>query len=162
MFETWSITKSKGACCVCEGEFAPNRPFFSCLLQEQAEFVRRDYCADCWGTDLPERPFCFWRSRQAPASETRSVDTGLMLEFFDRLQRPGTAQEGSFRFVLALYLMRRKELKLREVSRADGAETLVLERRSSGEKVEVGNPGLSEQEITQTAARLSELLDAAL
>ncbi|MCK4374756.1 MAG: hypothetical protein KAX19_05480, partial [Candidatus Brocadiae bacterium] len=74
------------------------------------------------------------------------MDTDLMLEFFDRLERPDSDMKRTLRFVLALYLMRRKELKLVEVSRGD-TESLVLERRSSGDKVEVENPNLTEEQI---------------
>lgn len=169
MLETWRITKSRHTCCLCGEEFAENGLFFSCLVEQEAEFGRRDFCRACWeesrsGEPVPGRLeglFCFWRTRRAPASRRQVVDTDLMLEFFDRLERPDSDMKRTLRFVLALYLMRRKELKLVEVSRG-GTESLVLERRSSGDRVEVENPNLTEEQIEQTAAQLSQLLSAGL
>jgi hypothetical protein len=160
--ETWRITKSKGACCGCGAELAPNRAFFSCLIEEQSEFVRHDYCSVCWEKEAPGHPFCFWRGRLAATEPDQRVDTDLMLEFFDRLEQADTEEKATFRFVLALYLMRRKELKLVEVRRADGGENLVFQRRSSGQKVEVEQPGLTEEQIRQAAGKMGELLNASL
>jgi len=85
-----------------------------------------------------------------------------MLEFFERLERADTAKKRTLRFVLALYLMRRKELKLTGVERGPQGEFLVLRRRSDGRETRVLNPGLSEQQLQETSAHLSQLLNAAL
>lgn len=162
MLETWRITKAKGACCGCGAGLAPNRAFFSCLIEEQSEFVRHDYCSVCWEKEPPGDAFCFWRGRRGPAEPDRRVDTDLMLEFFDRLEQADTEEKTAFRFVLALYLMRRKELKLVEARRTDGCEHLVFQRRSSGQKVEVEHPGLTEEQVHEAAERMGELLSASL
>jgi hypothetical protein len=160
--EDWHIGKSAGVCCRCSNELPENRLFFSCLTDSGAEFQRQDLCVDCWEDRTPENLFCFWRTRRPAEQKKQVVDTGLMMEFFDRLERADTDEKKVFRFVLALYLMRRKELKLLEIGRGRDAETLVFSRRSSGDKVEVTNPGLSEDQIQETAGQLSELLNAGL
>lgn len=157
MFESWRIAKSRGACLRCGGDIPPERIFYSCLVEEPDGLARRDYCADCWETDERE-VFCFWRTRRPPAEEKRVVDTDLMVEFFDRLEGADEPEKQALRFVLALYLMRRKEFKLRPGGDGD---RLTFERRSGG-KVQVANPGLDEAQIQQTAAQLTQLLNAAL
>lgn len=161
MFDSWRITKSRGACSRCGEEFAANRVLFSGLKEEEGELTRRDFCPDCWEQD-DAGFFCFWRTRRPEAEQKQTVDTDLMLEFFDRLDRPDTEKKGALRFVLALYLMRRKELKLLQVERDGGGESLVLQRRSSGGKARVANPGLTEEQIQETAAHLGHLLNADL
>jgi len=160
--ETWHITKSGDCCCACGKEFARDRLLFSCLVENEAGFERRDLCPDCWETAAPETVFCFWRTRRAVAERKPVLDTAVMLEFFERLGGAREEQKRAFRFVLALYLMRRKELKLIEVSRDSAREALVLERRSDGRRVEVENPGITEERLQDIAARLSELLNACL
>jgi hypothetical protein len=160
--EPWSIAKSRHVCAGCGKEFAEKRSFFSCLLDGPEGFERRDFCPGCWEVRAPGEVFCFWRTRRPAEEARRVVDTGLMLEFFDRLKGAEADDKKVFRFVLALYLMRRKELKLLEIAREGETEKLVFRRKSDGEKVDVANPGLSEEEIQGASSQLSELLNAGL
>jgi hypothetical protein len=160
--ETWHITKGADCCCGCGKPFAANRLLFSCLIEAGSDFERRDLCADCWDAGAPANLFCFWRTRHTEAVRKPVVDAAVMIEFFDRLEGTQDEQKHAFRFVLALYLMRRKELKLVEVSRNDGKETLVLQRRSDRQRVEVENPGITEERLEEIASRLSQLLNACL
>jgi len=160
VFESWTITRSRGACSACDREFAPKRTFFSCLEEQKDDFVRIDFCPGCWETQAPERFFCFWRSRRAEPNKRPTLDTELMLEFFDRLARPDNDRKRTFRFVLALYLMRRKELKLLRVERDGEREVLVFQRRSSGEELCVANPDMTEDQIQETSRHLGQLLTA--
>ncbi len=162
MFEAWRISKSKDACCRCGRDFPAERTFFSCLIEEQADLARRDLCPDCWEQSPPDNLFCYWRTRRAPERVRQVVDTELMLEFFDRLDQPDSDKKRTFRFVLALYLMRRRELKLLGINRSDAGESLICERRASGEQVEVPNPAMTEEQIQETALQLGQLLSAAL
>jgi hypothetical protein len=162
VLEGWRISKSKDACSRCGRQFPPARAFYSCLVEEQADLVRRDFCADCWEQEPPAGLFCYWRTRRSAAPVKRVVDTALMLEFFDRLEQADTDRKRVLRFVLALYLMRRKELKLLETGRDSGAETLIFLRRASDSRVEVQNPGLTEEQIQETAAQLGQLLSVGL
>jgi hypothetical protein len=144
-------------------EFPAGGTFFSTLCDGDEGFVRRDFCTDCWESGEEERGFCFWRTRREVADAERVVDTQLMLGFFDRLDQPDTHEKTIFRFVLGLYLMRRKELKLQEIARSNGGnEFLLCERRSTGEAVRIENPGLTEDQLQHSADRLRYLLDGAL
>ncbi len=163
--DTWRIGRSKGLCSACGKEFAPSQGLFSALREEGEEFARLDFCQSCWPGQPPEGFFCHWKTRRPEPRQKQVLDTGLMLEFFDRLDGAEAENKKVFRFVLALYLMRRKELKLigsERPERADGRETLVFERRSSGDRARVENPDLGEEQLQEAAARLGSLLNADL
>jgi len=162
VFESWTITKSRDACSACGQEFPPRRTFFSCLAEQDDDFARIDFCPGCWEGQAHERFFCFWRSRRAEPDRRPTLDTGLMLEFFDRLARPDNDRKRTFRFVLALYLLRRKELKLLRVERDGERELLVFQRRSSGEELSVAHPEMTDAQIQETSRHLSQLLTAEL
>ena len=162
MLSTWRITKSGNSCCTCGKDLPENRLFFSCLIEEGGEFERRDLCPTCWEEHPPAAPFCFWRTRRAHVQRKPVLDTEAMFGFFERLEGAETQKKRLFRFVLALYLMRRKELKLLQVRRDGEAELLILERRTSRARVEVDNPGVTEECLQETAAQLSELLSTCL
>ncbi len=158
----WNVSRSGHCCRDCGAEIGPGRSFFSGLKDDGSELERVDFCPDCWGGH--ERPdlFCHWKSRRPQGAEKPVVNTDLMLEFFDRLDALESDKRTVFRFVLALYLTRRKEFKLLEVKQGADPEILVFERRRSGDRVEVEGCGLSEEEIRETEANLSRLLSAAL
>ena len=162
MFESWRIRKSSTACCRCGEEFADGQPLFSCLVEEEGEWARQDYCRRCWEGEPDREAFCFWRSRRAAVAKKPVVDTELMMQFFDRLDNPDSDRKKAFRFVLALYLMRRKELKLVQVTHSEGREELTLQKRATSEQTRVESPGLTEEQVQQTATQLNELLDADL
>ncbi|MFO7958813.1 MAG: hypothetical protein R6X33_17135 [Candidatus Brocadiia bacterium] len=162
VFEQWRIAGSNGVCGRCDVELAHGRAFFSALVEGPEGFERRDFCGDCWPDTERGEFFCYWRTRRAEPEGKPVVDTDLMMEFFDRLEGAETQEKRVFRFVLALYLMRRKQFKLVEVARGGEAESLVFERRSDKERLEVANPGIDEEQIRSAAARLSELFDAEL
>jgi len=162
VLDAWNITKSLDACSYCGRELAENRPFYSALSENEGDLARSDFCAACWDRTDNEPFFCFWRARRNPRARKRTVDTGLMIEFFDRLAQPDSEKKKVFRFVLALYLMRRKEFKLTGIRRGDGREEMVFSRRSSGDEAVVENPGLDEEQIQEASEQLTGLLNAAL
>jgi hypothetical protein len=160
--EGWRISKGRPQCSYCGAEFADNGVFYSCLTDEEGELVREDFCPACWEKFRTQPYFCHWQSRRSVGEKKRTVDTSLMIEFFDRLEGAETQEKRIFRFVLALYLMRRKELKLRDMRREGGHEVMVFTRRAGGGAVEVANPELSEEQIEAASEQLTALLDAGL
>ncbi len=162
VFEQWRVSTSSGVCRGCQGELTEGGVFFSALLEAPAGFERVDFCPECWPEAERDGFFCFWRTRRAQPEGKPRVDTGLMMEFFDRLEGAESEEKRVFRYVLALYLMRRKKLSLLEVSRRADTEYLLLGRRPEGRRVEVANPGIDEEQIRSAAVRLEELFDAEL
>jgi hypothetical protein len=161
MPDTWQIAKSRLVCCRCGAEFGRNSPFFSSLSDQDGELVREDFCTECWA-DPGDGVLCFWRARRTTPEEKRTVDTGLMLEFFDRLGKPDSEQKKIIRFVLALYLMRRKELNLACIRSSERGETMSFTRKGCGGAVDIENPDLTEGQIQQASAHLAQMLDATL
>jgi hypothetical protein len=168
--EGWRIASSGGSCCGCDARFQAGTLFFSGLAEVEAGLARYDFCLDCWsdrqGAPQDEaggaRLFCHWRTRRAAAETKPVVDTDLMAEVFDRLADAQTEERKISRFVLALYLMRRRELKFLRSVRRDDTEVLVFARRGTGAQAEVENPDLTEGQIEAAAARVGQLLDGDL
>lgn len=161
--EGYRIGSSNAACCDCGVEFSAGQGLFSALREAGDGFERIDYCTACWQRcNEAGGWFCHWRTRRPQASARRVLDTDLMVEFFDRLAHAEDADKRAFRFVLALYLARRKELKLLGVRRNAEGEALLFERRGTGIRVEVQDPHLGQQQIEEAAVKLGRLFDADL
>jgi hypothetical protein len=69
------------------------------------------------------------------------------VECFHRLEGEEEPSKRSFRFVLALLLMRRRRFKLEETHQQDGHDVLVLRCPRTGAQHEVLDPGLSDEEL---------------
>jgi hypothetical protein len=160
--QDWRISKSREECSYCGKTFCERAEFYSVLSEEGEELVREDFCPTCWEKFRTQPHFCFWRARREPAEKRQVLDTGVMLSLFDQLEGAEDDRKRAFRFVLALYLMRRKELRLEDIARGDSAEKMVFKRKGSGEKVEVVNPDLDESRIQEVSEHLTDLLNASL
>ncbi|HPC96864.1 MAG TPA: hypothetical protein PLU87_18105 [Sedimentisphaerales bacterium] len=159
----WTINKPLGQCCGTGRAIEPGQEYFGALVETEQGFERRDYSVEYWEREKPA-VFCFWKSRLADPDEKKElfVSDDMLMAFFERLANETDPEKVSFRFVLALVLMRKRRLKY-EATRMDGArETWLL--RVAGEKdvVEVVNPHLDEEQIELLTSQIGQILQADL
>jgi len=158
----WRIERPGEACSRCGEGFAENQVLYSALSERDGGFVRHDFCPACWEKADRNGCFCFWRRRHVQGEAKRAVETGPMLEFFERLEGADSEQKRVFRYLLGLYLVRRRALKLVGRVRSAEGEALVLERRQSGTRTQVAAPSLTQEQMDAAAERLRDLLNADL
>lgn len=159
----WTINKPLGQCCGTGRAIEPGQEYFGALVETEQGFERRDYSVEYWEKEKPA-VFCFWKSRLADPDEKKElfVSDDMLMAFFERLANETDPEKVSFRFVLALVLMRKRRLKY-DATRMDGArETWLL--RVAGEKdvVEVVNPHLDEEQIELLTSQIGQILQADL
>ena len=166
----WKIAKSAANCCICAATFDTGQFYFSALLQEGSELLRKDYCAGCFQRNRPEHVFYFWKAANvSPEDEANRkprrpvVDVEYVFEFFKRLDGDSTPQRVAFRYILALMLTRQK-LLIQEGTRKEGEAALhsvgvqVFREKRGGQSHVVIEPSLSEEEIAGVSAELGVLL----
>jgi len=154
--DNWKVEKHGQSCCGCETEFEEGESFFSALRQEEGAFQRRDFCEDCWQGEQQDGFFCFWKSRRAESEEQQAVGPAVLLDLLDQMRNPSSRREKALRFVLALYLSRRKALKL--AGEADSGAALVFEVVGGDEQYRVQPVELEEDEQEKLTRRLREML----
>jgi hypothetical protein len=158
----WEITKSAYICAGCNAELKVGQAYFSALAEEQTGFARRDYCTQCWGGIADKKFFSFWKTRRLKGDKPPRMDAVAVFDFFSKLAESDSPDRKELRFVLALYLTRRKTLKLKGVKRDGEREVLEFCRPRRQEVFEVENPNLTEEQISAATARLKELFHAEL
>jgi len=156
--DTWQVKGSQKSCSSCGSQFEENQTFYSALSEEEGQFRRDDFCPACWERARGEGFFCFWKTRHQPPQAEVKVETDVLMDLFWRLQDPQTPKDKAFRFVLALYLCRRRALKLAGNRHRNGSETLLLRSGGQEELIPVENPQLDEAQIEQVTTQLKELL----
>ena len=105
----------------------------------------------------PEDCFSFWKTVRRKKRRKPRVNTAVVFDFFEKLAESDQPHSREMRFVLALYLARRKALKFETVRRKNDADVLIFRRSGADEKFSVEDPELSEEQIDQTTERLKAL-----
>jgi tRNA U54 and U55 pseudouridine synthase Pus10 len=160
----YKIEASSRQCHTCGRVFVVQDDYYSAVVEmAEDQFVRQDFCPDCWN---PEHSyFSFWKTRvpraEAPSRGPRFVDMERLLQLFQRLEEQEDGEAQRFRYVLALVLMRKRRLRLLSSRRLKGGsgEELTVREVGAGREYVVTCPSLSETELAGVADRLREILD---
>jgi len=160
MVEEWGVSKTTGQCAVTGRPLAEGDVYYAVLFETPEGFERKDYSQEAW-TGPPEGAFCYWRGR-IPARESKpdalAVDLSLLTQLFLRLEDETAQIKQQLRFVLALLLMRKRQLRLvRTVREADG-EYWLLTLTSDKSEHKVLNPRLDEATIERLSGQLTAIL----
>jgi hypothetical protein len=155
----YQIQPNSRRCAVTGRELQPGERYYSALVEEERQLVRRDFSVESW-QGPPEGAFSFWTGvvtadsgRQKPR-----FDDELLEDCFLRLEGQTEPSKRNFRYVIALLLMRRKRFKFETSSVADGVETMVLRCLRTGARHEVINPRFSEEEMLQVQQEVFQVL----
>jgi len=167
----WNIAKSERCCARCEAVFEEGQAYTSAIYEQDADFTRKDYCPACWENEIDhEAVFSFWRTRVPRKDEQRRVfvDDSVIMDFFRRLAGSDEPKSINFRYIIALMLMRKRQLKLTDVRRegdpatADRREYLILKVPREDSTHEVLNPQLNDEQLEQVQRDLSQILETSL
>ena len=145
-------------CAKTERQFEPDEVFFSVLVAEGGETVRRDYSTEAW-EGPPEGVLGWWKS-QMPSRNENEVSwapNDVMLRYFEELET--NADKADVRYVLGLLMVRRRLCRLEETEHEeDGNELLVLycPRNEKTYKTLVVTP--TEHRANEIQDELAELL----
>ena len=159
----WEINKPLGQCSGSGQKIEPGEEYYGALVEAEQGLVRRDFCGEFWEREKPQ-VYCFWKTKLAAPNEKKQlfVSDDMLVAFFERLANETEPEKVSFRFVLALVLMRKRRLKYDSTKKDNGCEVWRL--RVTGEKdpVEVVNPHLNEEQIEQLTSQIGQILQADL
>ena len=113
-------------CAATGRELKPGETFYSTLVAEGAQVLRRDYAAEAW-QGPPEGVLGWWKSH-LPVRDARRVHwapNDVMLELLEQLETQ--SEKHDMRYVLSLLLVRRRVVRLEDTARDEaGDEVSVL------------------------------------
>lgn len=159
----WEINKPLGQCSGSGRKIEPGEEYYGALVEAEQGLVRRDFCGEYWEREKPQ-VYCFWKTKLAPPNEKKElfISDDMLMAFFERLANETEPEKVSFRFVLALVLMRKRRLKY-DSTRTDGGQE-IWRLKLSGDKdlVDVVNPHLNEEQIEQLTSQIGQILQADL
>jgi hypothetical protein len=159
MMTDYQIQPNSRRCVVSGRELQPGEKFFAVLVEEGDRFLRQDYAAEVW-QGPPAGAFSFWTGRVPPkeASDRPHFDDEMLLDCFQRLENDTEPRKVSFRYVVALLLMRRRRLKFEESIKDGDQEKLSLRCTRTGTAYQVIDPKLSDEELEKVQEDVFQVL----
>jgi hypothetical protein len=159
MSTEYQIQPNSRRCAVTGRELQPGERYYSALVEEGTQLLRRDFCHEAW-TGPPTGAFSFWTGRVPPPQQNARprFDDDLLEECFHRLENSSEPSRINFRYVVTLLLLRRKRLKLEQTVTEDGVETLTVRSTRDGNRSSVVNPRLTEEEMRQVQEEVFQVL----
>jgi hypothetical protein len=151
-------------CCATGEELKAGQTYYTVLVESATGLERRDYSATHW-PGPPENAVAYWRGRipeDSTAPQAKLLSTDDLLDTFDRLSTIGDCANDRLRYVLALYLLRRKALILRGLEQEGGREFLLVSRSHATTLTRVPDQQLSTREIGALEGEVRQLLYAAV
>ncbi len=155
----YQIQPNTKVCAATGRELQPGEKFFTALLEENHQLIRKDFSYQAW-KGPPEGTFSFWMGH-IPADEGErrpQIDDEVLVDCFHRLEGETEPRKVQFRYVTALLLMRRKRFKFDDAKLVNGQEVLVVRCSRSKKNFEVINPKLSEEEIALVQEEVFKVL----
>ncbi len=163
MNNEWSIQSRGNRCAVTEREFADGEFFYTLLYDEKLGFRREDLSESAFKerpADAPQ-PFSFWRTKyQAPppaAPEALGKQTAE--DLLRRYMEDQSPQNAKARYILALMLERKRQLKEVETKRSDdGSLMRIYEHSKTGEVFLIPDPQLRLDQVAEVQAEIAGML----
>lgn len=157
----WEIKRSSNGCLLCNKEFLEEEEYYSALFDENNTFTRKDFCTSCWDKGKEGGLFSFWKTKVPKKDKPVQmlINMEVLLDMFVRLEGNNEAHQRNLRYVLALYLIRKKVFKLKSLERQNGKEIITLYYPKEDREFIIDNPGLKEEEIDAITSEMSQLLN---
>ncbi|MBL9121584.1 MAG: hypothetical protein JNL80_16880 [Phycisphaerae bacterium] len=180
---SYDLGRATGVCAATGVPLEPGAPCVIALAEvatpEQANagspsgmFLRRlEYSIPAWEAlakdgKRPDGLFCFWRTVWSGGQSRKMfVDDETLLDIFQRLDADERPQRQAFRFVLMLFLVRKKLLRVVGTRRDGERESWLVNMRGTdpaSPPTSVVNPRLKEDDIREIADQLSEIMQGDL
>ncbi len=161
----YDIGRAQGCCAVTGRRFEPGEVYVAALAEAESDethFERFEYDPDAWSAGArPARLFAFWRAhvREPGASQPR-LDPTSLAELFDTLADETDPRQLALRYVVALWLLRKRHLLPAGSSRA--TDRLLVRARGMDEEdapIEVVVPALDDEALRSVVEELGQMLE---
>jgi len=166
----WEIRSRNKTCQMCEKIFLEGDRYHCLLETAEDEFVRKDFCHDCWESTDPhqinrQEAISYWRGsiKAAPVAERREVihrstAEGLLRKYLHTRDEA----EKNLCYILALMLERKKIFVHKDTLRKGDSQNrlLIYEHAGTQEAFVIEDPQLSLGKIEQVQRQVKQLLDA--
>jgi hypothetical protein len=188
---SYEIARPSGTCAATGAPLQTGEPYIAALVERGVQgsepgphgsekdageggavegYLRLDYSLEAWERgERPQPPlrlFGFWRARYEPGETRRKplIDDDSMVDLFEQLEGADDPARLSFRYILALLLIRKRLMKFEGTRRDEGASIMLLRRsapaaqQAQAPTYEVLDPGMDDAQIAQAIEQLGSVM----
>jgi len=157
----YELGRPSGRCSISGQEIAVGEKFMAALRESPVGFERLDISINAWAQFDRKDVVGFWQTTmpQAEAKKRIFVDDEVLCELFERLKETTEPAKLNFRFVLGLILMRKKLLVYDNTRHEEGKDIWTLHFKGREDKLDLIDPKLNEQAMTEVSQQLGQILN---
>ncbi len=159
---TYPLASSHRVCARTGKVLQPGEKHMVVLRNKDESLAREEVSMEAWA-EPDQDAFAWWQTNvpDRQASARLIIDDGLVYDCFTRLESEEDAVKVNFRYVLALWLLRKRKLKFEDVRKDQGHEWLMLREARNKKLHRVLDPHLNEEAIGQVQQEVEAMLQAA-
>ncbi len=164
----YEIARATGVCASTGRPIAVGDEFIAALVESATEdrLERADYSVEAWRSGArPARLYGYWRARMEPLDSKKKpfIDDAALMDIFEQLADVTEPGRVSFRYLLALMLMRKRLLKYDGTKREGGRAVMLVRAATLANEtpapiVEVVDPGMNDAAIAQAIEQLTAVM----
>ncbi len=161
----YEVSRPQGKCHVTGQTIEPGMKLMAALRETPAGFERLDISLDAWPGFDRKDVLAFWQTVLPSPQQAKKklfVDDQVLCELFERLANTSEPAKLNFRFVLGLILMRKRMIVYESSQLEDGREIWKVRFRGREDFLDLLNPKLNEQQVTEVSQQLGEILNEEL
>lgn len=148
------------ACAVCGEPFQTGERVHSIVVHERDNLERRDISEQCWDGP-PDGMIAHWQCVIPEPEQKRAarLDPDSMLAYLEQLVEDADPEQDELQYVLALFLLQKRRLKLDGSTSSDGGVFLQLSGSRGEGPFQIRDQQLTEAEIIRVQAELNHCLE---
>jgi hypothetical protein len=157
----YTVGKPSGVCAVTQQPIPPGEVFIAALREVPMGFERVDVSQGAWPDFPRENITAFWKATMPhpEAKKKLMIDDASLCELLTRLEGVEEPAKQSFRFVLALILLRKKLVQLESTRHESVGDVWKLKFRGKDQTTEVLDPKPDEEQIAMVKEQLAAILN---
>ncbi len=153
----WQILRAAHVCARDGRAIEPGEMFRTYLFEAGEGYVRHDFCVNCHPENESEAVGSWQSRRPARGAKAITLDREAIYGFFQRLADATEPAKVQFRFVLGLFLWRKKVMKFETTEVTDAGEAWHFSTKT-GDRHRLLRPDLDEERMEFLSRQLDLLL----
>ena len=157
----YDVPRPEGHCNVTGRKIETGEKFFAAIRETPAGIERVDVLPEAWPNFDRAGVLAFWQTVMPEHEQKKKVfvDDEVLCTLFERLADASEPVKVNFRFVLGLILMRKRLIVYEGAQQADGRDVWVVRMKGKDERLNLIDPKLDEQQVTEVSQQLGEILN---
>jgi hypothetical protein len=160
----YDVPRPAGKCAVSGRQIAPGEKFVAAVRETTTGLERLDISLENWEGVSRSDLLGFWQTTMPLGQEKKKVfvDDEVLCTLFERLSEAAEPAKVNFRFVLGLILMRKRLIIYEGARHEEGRDLWVVRMKGREQTMDLVDPKLGEQEMTEVSGQLGQILNEEL